>query len=190
MNHHKIITKTVQTVCISILLMISTGCSLSSAINVSNPKFIKSAAAPHATVYFVRPPLVRTRGVADSNIKIELDEIPLIELGTAEYTVAYLQPGATDIIIRSLSFLTTKPMPVEVWRARRFELEAGETYYIEAQYTEEEFRGTYYVPVLRQRADFQSAAEHIKPIGDLAKKSALYDPPPVLHHELVVMDDL
>lgn len=171
-------------------LGILNGCALSNAINTGHPDLISNKNIAHATVYIVRPPLQRTRGVADGNVKVELNEIPLINLGTSEYTVVRVKPGPTDVIMRSLSYLTTKPMPVEVWRARRIEFEAGKTYYLEAHFTQEEFRGTYYVPTLTGRKDLQQGGALIRPIGALAKQTPLYDPPPVIKHETVNDDDV
>jgi len=149
------------------------GCALSSKLNTGNPALVSSVSQPHATVYFIRPPLQRTRGVADGNVKIELDEIPLINLGVSEYTVVKLKPGKMDVILRSLTYLTTKPMPVEVWRSRRLEFLAGETYYVETRFIQEEFRGTYFQPELVKKADFSNSGLVMSPIGTLAKAMPL-----------------
>lgn len=167
---HKTITPILITV---ILLTVLGGCALSSSINTGNPLLVKNSQEPHATVYFIRPPEQRTRGVADGNVGIELNEIPLIRLGSSEYTVTHVKPGHTDVIMRSMTYLTTKPMPVEVWRARRIEFVAGKTYYIEARFTQEEFRGTYFVPTQVKPEAFRAQAARISPVGELARLNPL-----------------
>jgi len=161
-----------------LLLGLLSACSTTNIMR-SNPLYIGDPAQDHATVYFLRPPLVRTRGIADTDLKVELDEIPLLQLSRDEYAMVYIKPSETDVILRNLTFLTGKPNPVEVWRARHMIFEAGKTYYVQAHFQQEEFRGIYYVPKMIDEATAKEEAKRMTPAGPLAKKFPLYVPPPM-----------
>lgn len=130
-------------------------------------------------VYFMRPLQQRTRGMADGDLEVELDKEPLATLSHGEYIALPIKPGAVDVIMRNWSYLTTQPMPVKVWRVRRFEFEAGKTYYLSARFTQEEFRGIYYVPELLSEAQAKEQAQDMVAANDAARRMPLYVPPAV-----------
>lgn len=163
---------------VTITLSLISACA-TTVVQKSNPLYVSNPAQAHATVYFMRPPLVRTRGVADTDLKIELDENLLLELSREEYAMVYVKPVETDVILRNMTFLTGKPNPVEVWRARHMEFENGKTYYIETEFQQEEFRGIYYVPKEIDEATAKQYAISMKPAGKLAAAFPLYTPPPI-----------
>ena len=114
-------------------------------IEPSHP-LLASSSEQHARVYFLRPTAQRSRGVADMAVRVDLGKQRLLSLGAGEYTVVPVRPGAIDVVMKNLSFLTSDVMPVEVWRARPFVFVAGESYFILADFKYEEFRGVYFVP--------------------------------------------
>lgn len=148
------------------------GCA-SSTIIEDSPPLVADAGAPHATVYFIRPEIQRTRGVADNAVSVELGRDKVLELGLGEYVRLQVQPGATDVILRSLTYMTSNPMPVEVWRSRRYDFRAGETYYVVARQHHEEFRGTYFTPERIDRRQANDLARGLKPVGELARQAPL-----------------
>ncbi|HFE39384.1 MAG TPA: hypothetical protein ENK06_13385 [Gammaproteobacteria bacterium] len=154
-------------ICFMVLLF--SACT-TSVIMRDNPQFAKPASKQFATVYVMRPAQVRTRGIADNDLTVEFGEHQLaVLLSAGEYVAFKVRPGAMDIITRNETYLTGKPDPVSVWRARNFTFEAGKTYFIEAKLIQEEFRGIYFVA---QEVDLKTAKSYIKsmkPAGDLAK---------------------
>jgi len=157
----------------SLFALLFNGCT-TSTIMPSNPKFAKADAKDFAMVYVMRPKLQRTRGIADNDLTIEFGEKQLVSLLSAgEYVAFKVRPGPLDIITRNETYITTKPDPVDVWRARNFTFDAGATYFIEAKFTQEEFRGIYFIA---QQVDLKTAKSFIhrlKPAGDLAKEKPL-----------------
>jgi len=157
-------------VLVSIFVLLLSGCT-TSAIKKENPSFAADNAKQYALVYLMRPSPIRTRGVADYDVTIEFGEKhPAVDLSAGEYAAFKLKPKKIDVITRSITFLTAKPLPVKVWRSRNFNFEAGKTYYINIRFTQEEFRGIYFVPVEISKKEAQDMLIRIKPAGDLAKQ--------------------
>ena len=150
------------------LVVLLGGCATTNIHN-EHPLYAESAEEPHADVYFVRPFTQRSRGVADSPLKVELDEIPALSLAIGEYALLRLKPTTTDIIVRNLTFMTAQVNPVEVWRARRYKFEAGKTYYVVMKQEHEEFRGIYFIPELVDPRSAAEVAQRLRPAGALAK---------------------
>jgi hypothetical protein len=141
-----------------------------SVIMTDNPTFAKTNNENHALVYVMRPMEHRTRGIADNDLTIEFGEHQLATLLSAgEYVAFRVQPGPLDIITRNETYLTAKPNPVSVWRSRNFSFESGKTYFIEAKFTQEEFRGIYFIPEEIDLKTAKSYMNRIKPAGELAK---------------------
>lgn len=156
-----------------LLLMTLTACT-TSVIKTSNPQFAGANATDFATIYLMRPTPLRTRGVADNDIKVEFGENQLVaELSAGEYAAFKVTPGNMDIIIRSTAYLTSNPLPEKVWRARNFDFTSGKTYYILTKFIQEEFRGMYFVPVEISKKEAQDMLIRIKPAGLLATKQPI-----------------
>ena len=148
------------------------GCT-TSIIKTENPLFA-AGSNEFALVYIMRPNPIRTRGVADNDIKIEFGEDQLVaELSAGEYVAFKVKPGKIDIITRSIAFVTAKTLPEKVWRARNFDFKAGQTYYIQAKFTQEEFRGMYFIPTKITKEQAQEMLIRIIPAGDLAKQKPI-----------------
>ena len=157
---------------IAVLFVISSACT-TSVIVKQNPKFASDTNKNFATVYMIRPTPIRTRGIADNDVHIEFDDVLATSLSAGEYVALKLKPGSTNLIIRSQTYLTSKPMPVDVKRSRLFEFEAGKQYFILAKFDQEEFRGIYFVPVEISLAEAKSMLNRLKPAGQLAKSQPL-----------------
>jgi len=167
----KPIWQTLLTICIGTLLI--GGCT-TSVIMPSNPQFAKPSSANYATVYVMRPTLQRTRGIADNDLTVEFGEKQLVTLLSAgEYVAFKVQPGALDIITRNETYLTGKPDPELVWRARNFTFDSGKTYFIEAKFTQEEFRGIYFIPKEVDLKTAKSYQKRLKAAGKLAKANPI-----------------
>jgi len=155
---------------ILLILLVLSACT-TSIIKTSNPQFASAGATEFATIYLMRPNPLRTRGVADNDIKVEFGENQLVaELSAGEYAAFKVTPGNMDIIIRSTAYVTSRPLPEKVWRARNFDFAAGKKYYILTKFTQEEFRGMYFVPVEITEKEAQELLIRIKPAGLLAEK--------------------
>jgi len=157
------------TIFATILIISLLGACTTSVIKPNNPHFAKLNAKDFALVYVMRPTPIRTRGVADNDIKVEFGENQLVsELSSGEYVAFKVKPGKLDIITRSIAYVTTRTLPDKVWRARNFDFEAGKTYYIHAKFTQEEFRGMYFIPEKISEEEAKAMLIRIQPAGDLA----------------------
>ena len=140
----------------------------------SNPQFAKANSKDFAMVYVMRPTLQRTRGIADKDLTIEFGEHQVVTLLSAgEYAAFKVQPGTMDIITRNETYLTGKPDPKTVWRARNFTFDSGKTYFIEAKFTQEEFRGIYFIPEEVDLKTAKSFVNRLKAAGEMAQAHPL-----------------
>lgn len=159
-----------KAILIAVSILMLNACT-TSVIKTDNPHFAFKHAKEYALVYLIRPAPIRTRGVADYDIKVEFGEGQLVaELSSGEYAAFKVRPGNIDIITRSIAYVTARTLPEKVWRARNFTFEAGKTYYIETRFTQEEFRGMYFIPVEITKQEAVSMLKRLKPAGELAKQ--------------------
>lgn len=167
------ISKYKKLIIASIFALLFSACT-TSVIIPENPQYAETNSKNFATIYIMRPALQRTRGIADKDLTIELGEKQLATLLSAgEYVAFKVKPGPLDIITRNETYLTAKPDPIIVWRARNFTFESGKTYFIEAEFTQEEFRGIYFIP---KEVDFKTAKSYtnrLKAAGELAKSQPI-----------------
>jgi len=153
-------------------ILIQSACT-TSIIKTSNPNFA-NASDDYALVYVMRPELQRTRGIADHDLTIEFGEFQVVTLlSSGEYVAFKVKPGKLDIITRNETYLTGKPVPEKVWRARNFIFEKGKKYFIEAKFTQEEWRGIYFVPEEISEETAKSYVKRLKPAGQLAMHTPL-----------------
>jgi len=142
----------------------------------THPTFAAAGDKDTALIYFIRPNEQRTRGVADTDLEIELNQIKALDLSSGEYAAVRIKPIETDVIIRSLTYLTAQPMPVKVWRARHFTFEAGKTYFIHTRFEEQEWRGSYFYPDGVDANKAKMLANRLKPAGALAESMQIPAP--------------
>jgi len=111
----------------------------------------------------------------DNRLTIDLDKEQLLKLVKSEYTLVHLKPGEMNVTIKSLTiagpFRTFKKMK----RTKRFEFEAGQTYYISVEPVDGEFRGTYFLPHLVDLTVAKEKSRFMRARG-LAKKAPLHGP--------------
>ncbi|MEK6747690.1 MAG: hypothetical protein AABY83_00605 [Pseudomonadota bacterium] len=163
--------RTIKTMAYAAVLA-ATGCA-GSMVAERHSLYPTQADTDYARVYIMRPQAQRTRGVADSPVNIEVAREKLAELAQGEYILVYIKSPATDLVTRNLTNLTTKPMPIEVWRARHFNFETGQDYFIVLRQDYEEFRGIYYIPEAVDKTQALQLAEHLKAAGPLATQRPL-----------------
>jgi len=152
---------------IVVLVLVLSACTTSSIKN--NERIVDNNSNNAATVYFIRPTPIRTRGMADNDIKIEIDKNLAAKLSSGEYIALNIKPGKTEITLRSYTYLTSKPMPEEVFRSAEFDFETGKSYIIHTRFTQEEYRGIYYTPEEIDAIQAKKLLSRLKPHGSLAK---------------------
>lgn len=138
-----------------------------------NERIVSDSEKNAATLYFIRPEPLRTRGVADSDINIELDQKLAAKLSAGEYIAVKVKPGKTEVSLWSYTYLTSKPMPEEVHRSAEFIFDAGKNYIIHTRFTQEEFRGIYFTPEEITTAEAKKMLHRLKPHGSLAKANPI-----------------
>lgn len=141
----------------------------------SDHSLVQKGAGNYAAVYFLRPQTERYMGATDNRLTIDLDKEQLLKLVKSEYTLVHLKPGEMNVTIKSLTiagpFRTFKKMK----RTKRFEFEAGQTYYISVEPVDGEFRGTYFLPHLVDLTVAKEKSRFMRARG-LAKKAPLHGP--------------
>ena len=107
-----------------------------------------------AYVYFIRPKLYKSKGVADEAVRIEFQENVLLKLDEGSYTLLRIKPSKGELKVFNETSFINKIHPVEVWRAREYKFIEGKTYFIHIKQINEEFRGVFYDP---EPVDFEMA---------------------------------
>ena len=157
-----------NTIVLLIIITLLYACATTSSIKPNN-SVLPDDAKNAALVYFIRPEPLRTRGIADNDVRVEINGQLAVLLSAGEYVALKIKPGKTEITLRNQTFLTAKPMPVEVHRSAVLQLEAGKVYYIHTKFTQEEFRGIYFKPVELSAGEAKQLRSRLKPHGNLAK---------------------
>ena len=103
-------------------------------------------ATPVATVYFIRPALIKPKGFADKPVTVDIDGEHLLELDQGVYVMLKIRPGKSDVITHSLTKFTNQLEPIKVARKRNYNFIAGKTYFIYLKQLNEGFRGVFYDP--------------------------------------------
>jgi hypothetical protein len=163
-------TLSLAAICLTAIAVLG-GCT-TTEVRIDHPQLAKIG-DDYAKVYFLRKMPQRTRGVADDDLRIEIDKQPLLELARGEYSLLSLKPGRVDVVVHSKTMLTTQPAPQPVWRSRSFDFEAGKTYYVYTKFFQEEWRGIYFVPTAIDKQQAMKLAEHMEPAGVPAETYSL-----------------
>lgn len=156
------------TLLLIVTFMLGSACTTISTIK-SHPLVLKNNADDAATVYFLRPEPLRTRGIADNDIHVELDDKLAVLLSAGEYVALKVKPGKVNVTLRNHTYLTSKPMPEEVFRSAEFDFKPRQSYLIHAKFTQEEFRGIYFTPREIDLAEAKQFGSRLAPHGKLAK---------------------
>lgn len=152
------------------VLVITTGCA---TVNTQHPQILTDAAleetpdAKYATVYFIRPWLFKSKGVADKPVRVEYQGKLLLKIDEGSYALMRIKPSKGDVKTFSLTRFINDPEPIEVWRVRRYKFIAGKTYLIQLHRIDEEFRGVFYEPepITLKQAKTLLERERIRPSG-------------------------
>lgn len=129
-------------------IFLFSGCA---TVNYKHPMVINKELKPgdpvnFAYVYFIRPKLYKSKGVADEAVRIEFQEKVLLELDEGSYTLLRIKPSKGELKVFNETKFINKIHPVEVWRAREYKFIEGKTYFIHIKQINEEFRGVFYDP--------------------------------------------
>lgn len=145
----------------------------SGSININHP-VIKNITpeSPTANVYFLRPSLLKPKGIADNILHITANDIQLLEIRAGTYTLIKMLPGKVRIATHSLTKFTNKPQPIPVSRFRDYNFVAGKTYFIHLFRVNEEFRGVFFDPRPVDLRTAKSLLDSISPF-DAAKDAPL-----------------
>lgn len=136
---------------------------------------VQKGSGNYAAIYFLRPQTERYMGATDNRVTIDVDKEQLLKLVKSEYTLVHLKPGKMNVTIKSLTIAGPFREFKKMKRTRRFEFEAGETYYISVEPVDGEFRGTYFLPHLVDLAAATEKSRFMRASG-LAKKAPLHAP--------------
>jgi len=107
-----------------------------------------------AYVYFIRPKLDKSKGIADEPVRIEFQENVLLELDEGSYALLRIKLSKGEVKVFNKTNFVNNIYPVEVWRAREYKFIEGKTYFIHIKQIDEEYRGVFYDP---QPVDFATA---------------------------------
>lgn len=99
-----------------------------------------------ASVYFIRPKPIKSKGIADKPIRIQYQGKLLLKIDEGSYTLLRIKPSSGEIKVFNETKFTNKLEPITVWRARNYTFIEGKTYFIYLKRTNEEFRGIFYDP--------------------------------------------
>lgn len=102
---------------------------------------------PVATVYFIRPALLKPKGFADREITVDYLGEPLLTIEQGYYALFKIKPGKGEVVTHSLTKFTSQLEPIKVSRKRTYNFIAGKTYFIYLKQLNEEFRGVFYDPM-------------------------------------------
>jgi hypothetical protein len=133
-------------------LLLLAGCA---SVNTQHPQVVTDAelagkdvakVTEYANVYFIRPKMFKSKGVADKAVRIEFLGKPMLKMGEGSYTLLRIKPSKGQLKVFSQTKFTNEPVPIEVWRAREYKFIEGKTYFIHIRQVNEEFRGVFYDP--------------------------------------------
>jgi len=120
-------------------------------INQKHPQLMtgdltEAQKAQVASVYFIRPEPLKTKGVSNNPVHITYQGEILITQGEGNYSLLYIKPSKGLLKIHSETIYTDQRLPMDVWRDREYKFLAGKTYFIYVRQINEEFRGVFYEP--------------------------------------------
>jgi uncharacterized protein YceK len=142
------------------------GCA---SVNKKHAYIEEAPDAPAATVYFIRPKMEKTKGVADKDIRILYKKQELLDMDEGSYALARIKPSSGELRIYSWTYFTNNIKPREVWRSREFKFIPDRTYFIYLKQDNEEFRGIFYVPELVSLQEAKALVKRARASGAARK---------------------
>ena len=125
---------------------------------VMSGKITEESKAQLATVYFIRPKVDKSKGMANDTVRIEFKEKVLLTQDEGTYTLLYIKPSKGTLKVHSKTLYADQRAAIDVWRERVYKFIAGRTYFIHVRQIDEEFRGVFYEP---QPVDLREAKQLI-----------------------------
>jgi hypothetical protein len=129
-----------------LVLLSGLGLAACATVNQQHPEVATDAKAPAATVYFIRPILLKPKGYADNPLHIDYQGKPLVVLPEESYTMVRIKPSEGMLRVNSMTRFTNLQQAIKVWRERHYKFLADKTYFIYLKQINEEFRGIFYEP--------------------------------------------
>lgn len=140
-----IMAKTILRVITPVLLISLSACS--GSVNVKHPVLQGiSVGTPTAKVYFIRPRMLKPKGVSDNVLSVAFDNIKILDIHAGSYTLISIKPGQAIVSTQSSTTFTNSRIPIKVSRQREYNFIAGKTYFIHLDRVNEEFRGVFFDP--------------------------------------------
>lgn len=122
--------------------------------------------APKATVYFIRPRMLKPKGYADNSLTVKINDRKILEIAAGAYTMMYLKPGKARVSTHSLTAFTNRMAPIPVSRYRDFVFQANYTYFIHLDRINEEFRGVFFDPKPADLREVRKLLESVTAFGE------------------------
>lgn len=164
-QHRKqLVNQTIKQVLFLLVVLVLASCS--SAKNIKNSYVDNESEDQYvAKVYFIRTMPVKFKGVADSQITVDINGEPVLKIDEGAYTMLKIKPAKASVTTHSRTLFTTKFEPIKVSRTREYNFIAGKTYFINLERINEEFRGIYYDPAPVTLAVAQKLTETLRAVG-------------------------
>lgn len=150
------------------LVLLLQGCA-SSSVQTEHPLYISMGAQLEedvATLYFIRPRTERSRGYADKAVDVKMKGKTILSMSKGEYTRIRIKPYRGVLTVASITMFAAEAMPREVERSLMVRLEGNQTYFIQLEEQNEEFRGIYTIPKIIDLATAKSLVEYMRPFGE------------------------
>lgn len=137
------------------------GCS-TTRIDRGHPLIQGEAGESYARVYFIRPNTEHPQGFADNPLLVEAGGEPLMRLGKGEYAMVHLKARDITITLRDLTQVRGRWEVTEMKQSRKFNFEAGQTYYLLAKNVDGEFRGVTFIPEIISQFDGDTLRQNLR----------------------------
>lgn len=113
-----------------------------------NPILVKNddTKTAAATVYFIRPKMLKPKGYADDSVTVDFEDHHLLSIEQGYYTMVKIKPAKGNVVTRSMTSFTNRIEPIKVQRMRSYNFLAGKTYFILLKQINDGFRGVFYDP--------------------------------------------
>ena len=155
----------VRLFCVAVLALLISACAVTQ-VNLKHGMVQGDLSKPYAKVYFIRPFTEHPMGFSDNDLAVDVDGKRLMSLTKGEYTLVYLKPRDITITMTIPAQVRGRWEVTDMSQSRRFNLEPGQTYYINARLLDGEFRGARFIPTAMSRHEAQQAVRHLRAVGD------------------------
>ncbi len=155
----------VRLFCVAVLALLISACAVT-RVNLEHGMVQGDRSKPYAKVYFIRPFTEHPMGFSDNDLTVDVGGKKLMSLSKGEYTLVYLKPRDITVTMTIPAQVRGRWEVTKISQSRYFNLEPGQTYYIEARLLDGEFRGARFIPTTMSRYEAQQAVRHLRAVGD------------------------